>query len=252
MRTVVELQDPVSGQIRRIKVGFSWTLLFFASWFGVPLLSRGLFGLGLAFVALCLIGMIAGHLELASITLSALALQLVGSIWLGVKGNEITAKHYLSKGWRLRDPTSHAAQVAIHKWHLHQLGQPQPIVIVRGSVLGKILLGLLLAMLGAGAFLIYAAISDDPLELEVTLNNVFIGDRTLVTVRNKGSKPITIKKVIVNDRTDCQVKIFQDVFFGTKFDTIKLDIGDAALLRSSCGVVRAKFETDQGSSTYSF
>jgi hypothetical protein len=37
-------------------------------------------------------------------------------IWLGARGNEMTAKNYLEQGWRLAEPQSETTRFARGKW----------------------------------------------------------------------------------------------------------------------------------------
>ncbi len=38
------------------------------------------------------------------------------SIWLGIKGNEMTAKNYLEQGWKFTEPNSEEVKFAKGKW----------------------------------------------------------------------------------------------------------------------------------------
>jgi hypothetical protein len=96
---------------------------------------------------------------------------------------------------------------------------------------------------------------------------VELDDNNILSVTNTGSKPVTIKGVVVNGRSDCTA---YTTFTGGKrvtggladgmvvggepiFVPTELKVGD--LLRvptRGCNVVRAEVETDQGSSTYTF
>jgi hypothetical protein len=38
------------------------------------------------------------------------------AVWLGVKGNEMTAKNYLEQGWTFAEPQSDAVKFAQEKW----------------------------------------------------------------------------------------------------------------------------------------
>jgi hypothetical protein len=47
--------------------------------------------------------------------------QLLGfglTIFMGAKGNEITAKNYLSLGWRFVEPNSDMTKYAKMRWHM--------------------------------------------------------------------------------------------------------------------------------------
>jgi len=99
----VLLENPRTGEARRLRTGFSWTLFLFSGILGLPLFLRGLYRWGLAFVALWAIdilvvwqsvGAVRGVAE-AALFCAFLGLQL----WLGFRGNALTAKTYLARGW---------------------------------------------------------------------------------------------------------------------------------------------------------
>jgi hypothetical protein len=76
----------------------------------------------------------------------------------------------------------------------------------------------------------------------------------LLTIQNVGNKPITIQKLLVNDRSDCSVSRFilglgPNTPMG---ETPTLNIGDGAAWTSNCNIVRVTVESDRGSATYFF
>ena len=101
MSTQVPFQNAVTGEIKMVKVGFSWTLFLFGGFFGLPAFMRGLNSWG---VRLLLVALLLGPVVLAF------------TIYLGVKGNELTAKNYLEKGWRFAEPDSLATTQGLQKW----------------------------------------------------------------------------------------------------------------------------------------
>lgn len=119
----VEMKNPKSGEIKGLKVGWSWTLFFFSGFWGIPLFLRGLKAQGFLFLGL---SVVAGLFVSASLTSeeamgNLILFQLIGlglSIWMGVKGNEMTAKRYLENGWQFTAPHSDAAKFARGKWGL--------------------------------------------------------------------------------------------------------------------------------------
>lgn len=97
------LENPETGEVRRVPEGFAWILFLFSGLLGVPLLFRGLYRWA---ALMCLLWgadalaalFTAGRTRLvieAVLFLAFLALQL----WLGFAGNALTAKAYLSRGW---------------------------------------------------------------------------------------------------------------------------------------------------------
>jgi hypothetical protein len=47
-------------------------------------------------------------------------LQIGLAIYLGAKGNEITAKNYLELGWRFVEPDSEVTRYARRRWHIFE------------------------------------------------------------------------------------------------------------------------------------
>lgn len=117
MATVVGFRDRQSGEIRSVKVGWSWTLFLFGPVLGIPLFMRGLHSPGFAVIglnALCALLplMVDGSDNIARGAAIGLA------IVLGLHGNKMTAQHYLKHGWDWADPESEAAAYAQAKWEL--------------------------------------------------------------------------------------------------------------------------------------
>lgn len=112
----VTFTNRATGDVRRVKVGFSWVLLFFGTIFGVPFFLRGMKSWGLAVLAvnLALLGADAafrlGH-QLSFVT-----------IWLsgffGWRGNAETARYYLSKGYVAGPVDDELARRVEKKWGL--------------------------------------------------------------------------------------------------------------------------------------
>jgi hypothetical protein len=99
----------------------------------------------------------------------------------------------------------------------------------------------------AGAVLVLKIVgSYDPVSLQVQMDR----NGSLV-VTNTGTKQIEIQNALVNDRKDCKVYRagFQSL---SDFQPMKLQVGDRAFVTSFCNIVRVTFETDAGSSTYTF
>ena len=115
----VAFRNTATGEKKDVKVGWSWTLFLFAGVFGLPLFLRRLYNWGFVFLALWVVRLIAPSLagdygEGISAAMFFLCLGL--EIWLGVKGNEMTAKNYLEHGWRFADPQSDDTKFACRKW----------------------------------------------------------------------------------------------------------------------------------------
>jgi hypothetical protein len=87
-------------------------------------------------------------------------------------------------------------------------------------------------------------------KLELTRRNMFdiLEDGRAIEIVNAGTKPIKIAKIIINDRADCSA----EPFGGYDYKTTAMKVGDKFTVVSSCLIIRANVETDQGSETYSF
>lgn len=123
MATQVEMQHKDSGEVKSVKVGWSWTLFLFSGFFGLPLFLRKLYIWGAVFLVLWVVNFIAPYLaptpeEAAIVTFFMFAIFLGLQIWLGIKGNEMTAKNYLESGYVWRNPESDATKFAKGKWGL--------------------------------------------------------------------------------------------------------------------------------------
>lgn len=121
MKLLVGLKNPRTGEIKRIKVGFSWTLFLFSSFLGLPLFLRRLYVWGAVFLCLWVINFAAGMLDAATAIAAQAVLFFIFAglqIWLGVKGNEMTAKAHLENGWTFADPDSEFTKLAKMRWGL--------------------------------------------------------------------------------------------------------------------------------------
>ena len=119
----VQLINPRTGELKAIKVGFSWTLFLFAGFFGIPLMLRKLYGWAALFLAISLLSPFAMDLANAetdrevfiAFTLS-FGFQLAALLIIAIKGNELTAKRLIDKGWTFASPDSLETQLAKRKW----------------------------------------------------------------------------------------------------------------------------------------
>jgi len=111
----------------------------------------------------------------------------------------------------------------------------------------------ILGILAAGFLVVRILGSYNPMDLELDRRDLFDAahDGKVLEMTNVGSKPVKLVRIAINDRPDCNVSRLSFVDNSPLFPSI-LKIGDKLSLLSSCQVVRATVETDQGSSTYSF
>lgn len=117
----VTMVNPSTGEGKEVKIGWSWILFLFSSFLGIPLFLRKLYVWGGVMLILWLVYIIAPSImstEEESVGLFVvLNLIFLGlSIWLGLKGNEMTAKNYLELGWKFSNPESDEVKFAKNKW----------------------------------------------------------------------------------------------------------------------------------------
>jgi hypothetical protein len=117
----VRFKDPGTGKLKDVKVGWSWTLFMYSSFFGLPLFLRKLHFWGLVFLALSIIDLLAPSVVDTDTPIYAGLMFFIfplPAVWIGLMGNEMTAKTLLERGWLLVDPQSDAARQACRKWGL--------------------------------------------------------------------------------------------------------------------------------------
>ncbi len=112
----IKMKNTKTGEIREIKVGWSWVLFLFSGFLGIPLFLRGLNALGAVFLALWVVNILIVE-EILFVILAIVSFGL--SIWVGIKGNEMTAKNYLERGWQFSEPDSDAIRFAKGKWGVY-------------------------------------------------------------------------------------------------------------------------------------
>ncbi len=120
----VAMTNPKTGEVREIKVGWSWILFLFSSFFGLPLFLRKLHvwsGIFLVLWSLYIIfpSMMQNEEEALSLMILLNLVFLGLQIWLGIKGNEMTAKNYLELGWNFTNPNSDEVKFAKGKWGIN-------------------------------------------------------------------------------------------------------------------------------------
>lgn len=110
----VMLTDPTTGQKKFLKIGFSWMLLFLTPLYGIGLFIRGLVAHGIGVFIFCVLVVILS----SPATSAILGLILIAvAIYYGVKGNELTAKRLIAKGWELPKDES-SAEYARAQWSI--------------------------------------------------------------------------------------------------------------------------------------
>lgn len=116
----VAMKNPKTGEIKEVKVGWSWTLFLFSGFFGLPLFLRKLHVWGGVFLALWAINMIVPRIlpsdEGAFFAIGLFFICFGLQIFLAIKGNEMTAKNYLENGWTFVEPDSELTKMGKMRW----------------------------------------------------------------------------------------------------------------------------------------
>lgn len=122
MAPSVLFKHPSGARAKRVKVGFAWDLFLFAGVFGVPLFLRGLPGWGAALLGLWVADLALGgfrHGPLQPAAELALFVGFLGlQLWLGLKGNALTARAYRARGWLPDNQRDPGVRLALQKWGL--------------------------------------------------------------------------------------------------------------------------------------
>ena len=125
MSVRVTLKNEKTGELKQVKVGWSWILFLFSGLFGLPLFLRRLYVWGGVFLILWVANIYfipsvesgsEGEIIFASISMIVIFLCL--QIWLGIKGNEMTAKNYLENGWIFSNLENDDVKFAKQKWRI--------------------------------------------------------------------------------------------------------------------------------------
>ena len=106
----VYLRHPRTGEVKPVKIGWSWVLFLFSPVFGLPLFLRRLYIWGGVMLVIWVVNLF--------LPFVGLPIMLGMEIWFGIKGNEMTAKNYLEHGWQWMNPDSDAVKRAKLLWRL--------------------------------------------------------------------------------------------------------------------------------------
>lgn len=114
MAVEVALRNEKTGEIKNLKVGWSWTLLLFGQFFGIPFWARKVYSQAILMVAWDILFVVVPESESG--------FRLVGSVVMGCAlgffGNKLTAQYYLKHDWAFVDPETEAAEYARQQWGL--------------------------------------------------------------------------------------------------------------------------------------
>jgi tetratricopeptide (TPR) repeat protein len=109
----ITLKHLETGKARTLKIGWSWTLFFFSSLYGIPLFLRGLKSWGWLMLAVALFTAIRNFSvpdNVGFLDYILIAFFVLSSIFFGLKGNQLTLKECLKKGWVFANEQSRDAE----------------------------------------------------------------------------------------------------------------------------------------------
>jgi hypothetical protein len=119
----ISLRHAGTGDLRTVDTGWSWSLFIASGFLGLPLFFRGLALWGTVMMvtwSLSLVPLVVTrpdtglHMVDWGLTIVSLAL----CAFLGLKGNALTAKRYISLGYEFVDPDGAEARFAAQSWDL--------------------------------------------------------------------------------------------------------------------------------------
>ena len=115
----VALRHPSTGSFKFIDTGWSWSIFLGAGFFGLPLFFRGLALWGTLMLVLWFLQLAAPMIVPADadmiewlLTLAVLGL----CVFLGFRGNDLSARHFLACGYEFAYPDSTEARIAMARW----------------------------------------------------------------------------------------------------------------------------------------
>lgn len=121
----ITFKNDMTGETARVKVGFSFILFFFSSFFGIPLFLRKLHLLGVIMLILVCINVTLSvfvesyyYFEL-EVLMYMLQFGIFGlNIFLGIKGNKMTALNYIKLGYKITDKEDYKINMVKQSWNL--------------------------------------------------------------------------------------------------------------------------------------
>lgn len=119
----IALRHTGNGNFKFVETGWSWPIFWYAGFFGLPLFFRGLSMWGTVMVAVWALQLAATvtaeNAERAFTSHWVLGLISLGlCIFLGFKGNGLSAQHFIACGYDFVDPESAEARYALDEWNL--------------------------------------------------------------------------------------------------------------------------------------
>lgn len=118
----IGLKPPGGGRLKWVRIGFAWDLFVLAPLFGLPLFWRKLPQWGAAMLGLLLADIVLGlFLSGRALTIAGIALAGVYfllDLFLGFRGNRMTARAYVRHGWSVDHPEYAATRKIVQRWKL--------------------------------------------------------------------------------------------------------------------------------------
>lgn len=124
----VNFIHPVTGEMRQVKMGVSWTLFLFWWFYGVPFFIRKMISYGIGVIILpfitgliysIIMGLFFNVSEMEDIVTFFVLLiiqNLIISILLLIYGNKMTAKYYVKKGFRIYEKDDYKKRTIQTMW----------------------------------------------------------------------------------------------------------------------------------------
>ncbi|MDY5049898.1 MAG: hypothetical protein SPF17_00590 [Candidatus Mucispirillum faecigallinarum] len=124
----ITFTNSITGETATVKVGFSWILFFFSSFFGIPLFLRKLYLFGVIMLILETTNIILVvfsesyysyyYSELVFL-MYLLQFGMFGlNIFLGIRGNKITALNYIKLGYKITNKEDYKINLVKESWNL--------------------------------------------------------------------------------------------------------------------------------------
>lgn len=120
----VSLKNRATGEVRRQKIGWSWTCFFFSPVFGIPLFVRQLYAWGALMAGLAALDIMTTVIEggvnadVSGIDIALWAAEVGLSIFFAIKANGMAGKYLLEHGWVFNEPDNEVTIVARQRWGL--------------------------------------------------------------------------------------------------------------------------------------
>ncbi len=123
-RPLVYFKNKKTGQIESLYIGFNFFLFFWCIWlFGLFLYLRGLKKWGIVFTVIDLVYIFIrvyskGGTEDPFLKYLVPIVGCICSIYIGIKGNELTGRHLLNNEYEFADNEKNNIELAKKKWHI--------------------------------------------------------------------------------------------------------------------------------------